>query len=209
MLKNIQLELEELFDIFNKELFGGCLKPCFITIQATKPNIKGWQTDNVWIDTSEVDNYHEININPVYLTGTLEVSETLIHEMVHLYNAQIGMKDCSKTGYHNKSFKNKAEDVGLTGEKSSKKGWCETGLSPKLEMFIFDLKRPEVFIYKRLIVRSGASKSKVKLYKYKCPDCSYEVSSRVKDLKLRCGVCGSLYERIKKDEDEDEDDDEV
>lgn len=206
MLKNIQLELEELFDIFNKELFNNQLEPCFITIQVAKQNIKGWEADNCWIDLNE-KKYHEININPIYFTGTLEASETLIHEMVHLYNVQFGKKDCSKTGYHNKVFKTKAEEVGLTVEYSKKGGWNLTGLSPKLELFIFDLKRPNVFIYKRGLKTKAPNKSKAKTYKYRCSNCYYEVTSKIKDLKLQCGVCGEFYKQANIDNNDVDDSD--
>lgn len=56
-----------------------------------------------------------------------QVAETLLHEMVHLYNLQIGVQDTSRGGtYHNKKYKEAAEKHGLTVEKDAKYGWTKT-----------------------------------------------------------------------------------
>ena len=53
------------------------------------------------------DGFYEINICAEHLARPFEqVAETLLHEMVHLYNLQIGVQDTSRGGtYHNKKYK--------------------------------------------------------------------------------------------------------
>jgi len=50
--------------------------------------------------------------------------------MVHLKNLQDNIQDTSRSGkYHNKRFKDTAEQYGLVVEKSEKYGWCRTSLN--------------------------------------------------------------------------------
>lgn len=60
------------------------------------------------------DGFYEINICAEHLARPFEqVAETLLHEMVHLYNLQIGVQDTSRSGtYHNKKYKEAAELIG-------------------------------------------------------------------------------------------------
>ena len=45
------------------------------------------------------DGFYEINICAEHLARPFEqVAETLLHEMVHLYNLQIGVQDTSRGG---------------------------------------------------------------------------------------------------------------
>ena len=54
---------------------------------------------------------HELNIGAGTLDRPIEnVTATVLHEMVHLYNLQTGVQDTSRGGaYHNKKFRDAAE----------------------------------------------------------------------------------------------------
>lgn len=84
------------------------------------------------------DGFYEINICAEHLARPFEqVAETLLHEMVHLYNLQIGVQDTSRGGtYHNKKYKEAAEKHGLTVEKDAKYGWTKTSLNDEAKAFV-------------------------------------------------------------------------
>ena len=85
--------------------------------------------------TTEGETKHEILLAGEYLIerDALGVLETLVHEMAHLANHVAGIKYChSATQYHNKKFKVKAEEFGLTVVKT-RKGWAETDLTSELK----------------------------------------------------------------------------
>ena len=108
-----------------------------ITIQST-PRAYGHfslQSDT-WV--SKLGATHEINIGAGTLARPIEdVAATLLHEMVHYYNYENGVKDCSRGNtYHNKRFKESAESHGLIVDYSQKYGWAHTSPSDKLLDFI-------------------------------------------------------------------------
>ena len=127
--------IEDLYSKFNFRIFDGKLETPVITLS---PNSKhgggsclGWFTTwRSWgvnnsdqstdISDAKGDGYYEINVCAEYLSRPFdEVAGTLLHEMVHLYNQQRGVQDCSRSGYyHNKSFKEAAESHGLIVTKS-------------------------------------------------------------------------------------------
>lgn len=71
---------------------------------------------------------HELNIGAGTLDRPIEsVVSTLLHEMVHLYNLQNGIQDCSRGGtYHNKKFRDAAVARDLDISYDSRIGWSIT-----------------------------------------------------------------------------------
>ena len=62
---------------------------------------------------------------------------TILHEMVHLYNIQHDIQDCSRGGtYHNKKFKAEAEKHMLRIEKDKRYGWTITHPTKELLDYI-------------------------------------------------------------------------
>jgi hypothetical protein len=126
----------------------------------------GWFRASSWFpvvkqnsDPGEVDDstaLPEINISPEYLYRKPEdVLETLLHEMAHLKNNVLGVKDCNKAQYHNKKFKEQAEFFGLKVEKMRNKGWALTCLDEKgkaaiaaltFDKDVFKLSRPRLLV---------------------------------------------------------------
>lgn len=107
--------LNKMFDMLNAEFFEGTLSRPTITIQST-PRAYGHFSlrDDTW--TSATGDSHEINIGAGTLARPIEqVAATLLHEMVHYFNYENGVQDCSRGNtYHNKRFKAAAEAHGLT-----------------------------------------------------------------------------------------------
>jgi hypothetical protein len=129
--------LNKIFDLLNAEYFEGALIRPTITIQST-PRAYGHFTlnDDTWVST--IGGSHEINIGAGTLARPIEeVCATLLHEMVHYYNYVNGIQDCSRGNtYHNKRFKQAAEQRGLTVEHSEKYGWSHTSPTEELLDFV-------------------------------------------------------------------------
>ena len=102
--------LNKIFDSLNAEYFENALSRPTITIQST-PRAYGHFTLNndTWVST--IGDTHENNIGAGTLARPIEeICATLLHEMVHYYNYENGIQDCSRGNtYHNKRFKEAAE----------------------------------------------------------------------------------------------------
>lgn len=112
-LKPVIEKLESLFSSFNQKFYNGELQTPVITVSPdTTKGAYGWCTswkawsnldpDNKTTDISQMskadldamqnEGFYEINICAEHLARPFkQVAETLLHEMVHLYNLQIGV----------------------------------------------------------------------------------------------------------------------
>lgn len=117
-LKPVIEKLENLFSKFNEKFYNNELQTPIITVSPdTTKGAYGWCTAwKAWTigeqkkvaDLSTLtkedleamkkdDGFYEINICAEHLARPFEqVAETLLHEMVHLYNLQIGVQDTSR-----------------------------------------------------------------------------------------------------------------
>ncbi len=138
-LKPVIEKLESLFSKFNEKFYNDELQAPVITVSPdTTKGAYGWCTSwKAWTNTDkkpidlttltkeeleafkEDEGFYEINMCAEHLARPFEeVAGTLLHEMVHLYNLQVGVKDTSRHGtYHNQKYKEAAEKHGLTVEK--------------------------------------------------------------------------------------------
>lgn len=142
-LKPVIDKLEKLFSKFNDRFYGGELQTPVITVSPdTTKGAYGWCTSwKAWKEADSEDKdagYYEINICAEHLTRKFEeLCGTLLHEMVHLWNLQNGVQDTSRGGtYHNKKFKEVAEQHGLIIEQHPKYGWTLTKLNDEAQEFI-------------------------------------------------------------------------
>jgi len=116
-------ELQAAYDFFNAELFGGELPQCLITLQREKRSF-GYFQDKTFVRRSG-ETTDEIAMNPRYFAtrSIRETLSTLVHEMVHLWQAHFGEK--ARKGYHNKEWGDRMERIGLmpsnTGQPGGKK----------------------------------------------------------------------------------------
>lgn len=87
---------------------------------------------------NEQENYYEISICPEFMDRSIyDICATLLHEMVHLWNLQNDIQDCSRGNtYHNKKFKKVAEEHGLIINYDKRIGWSLTKLQPTTKEFI-------------------------------------------------------------------------
>lgn len=131
-------QLEKMFRVLNQHYFEGKLPEPIISLKKT-PSAYGHITcAKVW-QAGEESKY-EINISSATLNRPIEdTTATLLHEMVHEYCLENGIKDTSNNGvYHNRRFKKQAETHGLEVSHHEKYGWTITSPSEALLEFIID-----------------------------------------------------------------------
>lgn len=196
-LQKVIIELDNLFIKFNDDLFSGELQKPVITVS---PDITigayGWCTSwKAWKNgDDEHEGYYEINLCSEHLNRPFEdTCSTLLHEMVHLLNLQNGVKDTSRGGtYHNKKFKEVAEQHGLKISQNPKYGWCVTELSEECAAYINRMDGKAFSLY-----RSGVAKKKNQKpsssRKYVCPCCGVIIRA-TKEVKVICSDCDVLFE---------------
>jgi hypothetical protein len=216
-MANIQKAIDELhiaFQKLNEEFFKGELPEPAITIQSGgKRKSMGWcSTNDVWRDKEGKNKRYELNIGAEYLDiEFMETMDTMLHEMVHLYNAINGVQDCSRNGtYHNKRFKEECERRGFyfTSEKDDRYGWAFPKLTEETKKIIKGLGIDEIVFVIARRSRSGgvtegseegaeAEEKKKTSYKWVCPGCELIVRSTKPGIALKCIECDKQLEEEK------------
>ena len=199
-IPNAVVGLETLFNSANSHFYNNELEKPVILIQTSgKRHAYGWCTVNkVW--NSNEEHYYEISIAAEYLQRPIqEVFATLLHEMVHLYNAIHEIKDTTNNySYHNKRFKIEAENRGLIIEHSAKYGWTLTTLNEEAITFLSTIPVDiSSFSFSRHVQVLLPKENKYKLYNYQCP-CgekvkSLEVGEEGSHLQIRCTNCDGYF----------------
>ena len=194
--------LNKIFDLLNEEFFENTLSRPTITIQST-PKAYGHFSlrEDTWI--SKLGATHEINLGAGTLSRPIEqICATLLHEMVHYYNYEQGIQDCSRGNtYHNKKFKIAAESRGLIVDHSEKYGWSHTSPSDALLEFVLRNELTDILINRNeftgfqmpgtgihsgvgVIVPPKTSSTR----KYICPCCGNSVRA-TKTVRIACLDC--------------------
>tara|TARA_R100000426_G_C4823188_1_gene111429 strand:- start:58 stop:732 length:675 start_codon:yes stop_codon:yes gene_type:complete len=122
--------LQAAFDHFNAALFGGELPPAMLTINTSKRNCHGyaWQDRFEHVETGA--KVSEISMNPdSFARGLREAMGTFVHEMAHHWEHTCSRETVSRGGYHNKTWANKMESVGLMPSDNGQPGGKRTGQS--------------------------------------------------------------------------------
>ena len=218
-LKPTLSTFESLFSKLNDQYFEGELQPAVIAVAPdAKKRAYGWCTGwKAWgsgraltmdelvamseeeIERLNDEGFYEINICAEYLTRPLtDVVGTLLHEMVHLYNLQIGVKDTSRNGYyHNKAYRDAALTHGLNCYKEGSYGYCRTKLNDEAEQFVRTLGDISFDLYRKPMYRKGGNgtggaeesdEPKQTSRKYVCPSCGNSVRS-TKEVHIKCMDC--------------------
>lgn len=118
-------ELTWAYDAFNKRLFNDKLPNCLITLQREKHTCGYFSSGRFAnVDGKLTD---EIAINPSYfaVTPIIEIMQTLVHEMVHLWQFHLGTPGRGR--YHNKEWADKMESIGLMPSSTGRPGGKKTG----------------------------------------------------------------------------------
>ncbi len=119
-------ELQQAYDFYNQALFEGRLPPCLFTLQRQKRTFGYFSRERFGrLDGTKTD---EIAINPEYFASVkdlLEVLQTLVHEMVHLWQFHFGTP--SRSCYHNREWADKMESLGLMPSSTGASGGRRVG----------------------------------------------------------------------------------
>lgn len=117
--------LERAFDNFNQELFDGKLPSCLLTLQREKSSCGYFSANRFAHSTGYLA--HEIAMNPSYfgIVPLVEVMQTLVHEMAHLWQFHCGTP--ARGRYHNGEWADKMEAIGLMPSSTGKPGGARTG----------------------------------------------------------------------------------
>lgn len=195
-LVSVVTQLDNLFETFNNEFYNGELEKPIITVSPdTTSGAYGWATSwKAWQHDSVQDGLYELNICAEHLNRPFEdICETLLHEMVHLWNLQNNIKDTSRGGkYHNKKYKDSAEQHGLNVQQDSKYGWTITSLNEVAKEVVAKL-NGDVFRMHRTKIVKVASKRKSSSRKYVCPMCGLSIRA-TKEVNIVCGDCQETME---------------
>lgn len=127
--EELYLSLQTPFDHFNRELFDGELPSVIFTMQR-KNKCMGFLSPERWASTSREEFRAELAINPTYVgkSSILSVFQTLAHEQVHLWQViKPKERKASRSGYHNKVWARKMEEIGLMPSSTGKPGGAKTG----------------------------------------------------------------------------------
>lgn len=187
--------LVKLFKAINEEYFNSELEIPTITIQSTVGTYGHVSVNKVW-HNNETET-HELNLSADYLNRPIEnVVATLIHEACHLYAITNDIKDTSNNGvYHNKKFKQIAEDRGLEINRHEKYGWTITEPTEKTIDFCINNGFEDIQIVRQSMFSIGGfsggktGNGSVPIQKPKKPS-----STR----KYICPCCGNSFRATKK-----------
>ncbi len=119
-------ELQQAYDFYNEHLFDNQLPPCMITFQREKSTM-GYFSAGRFVNRAGGKNTDEIALNPEFFAvyPMIEILQTLVHEMVHLWQHHFGTP--SRACYHNAEWATKMESIGLMPSDTGAPGGKRTG----------------------------------------------------------------------------------
>ena len=118
-------ELRLAYDTFNARLFDGKLPTCLITLQREKRTCGYFSSRR--FGTRQGETTDEIALNPEFfaVTPLIETLQTILHEMIHLWQAHFGKPGRGR--YHNAEWADKMEAVGLMPSSTGQPGGKRVG----------------------------------------------------------------------------------
>lgn len=118
-------ELQAAYDLFNRELYGGQLPDCLITLQREKRSYGYFSPQR--FQRADGTTTDEIAMNPIYfgVVPLVEIMQTVAHEMCHLWQHHFG--EPGRGRYHNVEWGEKMEAIGLMPSSTGKPGGKRTG----------------------------------------------------------------------------------
>ncbi len=120
--------LEQAFDWFNRDLFGGQLTPCLITFNRHSKAYGYYWAGKIEGRRGKMRHpMAEIALNPDSFSkrADRQIMSTLVHEMVHHWQYSHG--NPGRACYHNREWAAKMIAVGLMPSSTGKPGGHETG----------------------------------------------------------------------------------
>ena len=195
-------QLEKMYNVLNMDKFDGALPTPIITVQSKKGTRGHCSYYKVWERNGEKT--YEINLAIEALDMPIEhITDTLIHEMVHMYCRENDIQEVSRGGkYHNSRFKEEAEKRGLVCIPNGQYGWGTHGENESLLEYVLSKGWNELKIRRDDSTIGTALKGKPKeeanqqreekrpssTRKLQCPCCGNSVRA-TKAVNIICGDC--------------------
>ena len=119
-------ELQKAYDHYNVALFANRLPSCLITLQRKSQRVLGYFSHDRF-ESAEGLNTDELAMNPMHFhTRSTEAAlSTLVHEMVHVWQAHHGKPGRGR--FHNREWAVQMKKVGLHPSNTGRPGGRETG----------------------------------------------------------------------------------
>ena len=115
-MSKLTKELERAYSFFNWHFMGNALPlDVIIECSAKDSDVRGRFRADVEPKTNSKALILRVNISPHSPPSAMEICHTVLHEMVHLRNHVIGLRDCARAQYHNRHFRDSAQLFGLKG----------------------------------------------------------------------------------------------
>lgn len=123
----IYFELQQAYDHFNKELFQNKLPDCILLLDNKNKRTYGYYCYEQFVNDLG-ESCDAIALNPQHFATRkiIEVMQTIVHEMTHLWQYHLGDKNSRQT-YHNAEWGNKMESIGLMPSSTGQPGGKKTG----------------------------------------------------------------------------------
>lgn len=203
--------LKSIYEQLNEDFWNGELPDITLTIQQKEATYGHVTLSEVWM--IENDGQHELNVAAGGLVRPIEnIVATIMHEAVHIYCMQNSIKDTSNNHvYHNKKFKEIAEQHGLLIERHEKYGYTLTTPSQKLIDYCKEQGFENLHIYRKEEGQpigkglggitggddgagTAAPTRKSSTRKYAC-DCGISVRA-TKEVYIICGNCMAVMKEV-------------
>lgn len=202
-------QMQLAYAFFNAELFAGELPPCLITLQR-KRQTYGYFCHSRF-ENRDGDVTDEIALNPEYFGAVpeIQVLQTLVHEMTHLWQAHFGKPGRGR--YHNGQWAARMEDLGLVPSHTGKPGGRKTGdhmadyvaqggTFERVANCLLGRGFKVVWADRLPAKVSGDGEqlppNRTNREKFRCPSCGAQAWGKP-SLTLRCGLCegGPTFEK--------------
>ena len=217
-VQRVQQYLKKIFRLLNEQIFDNELEDVQIVL-SNSSRCYGYYTLNksTWIGNScgQEFHHHEIGISAQYLSSEERDITTLVgvlvHECVHALGEQRGIRTCSRNNvYHNRRFRDLAEEHGLIVEHSPQHGYSHTSCGERLLQFCIDNDLQDIRINRcsdyYIPIGTGSSPSpggatatttrRSNSYKLLCPSCGCTVRATKLGVRLMCISCDEEMEYV-------------
>lgn len=189
-LATLHAEIARAFHYFNERFWNGRLPVVVFSFFPQPPN--GSRLGHFWAKTwkdGDGDRRHEIILyaDLCLAAGIEQVMQTLLHEMVHLWQHEHGLP--GKNNHHNREWHTEAARVGLVTE--GRKGYTSGGEGFKAALA--DLAPSADAVPFR--APPARAKGKMALWVCKCPR-PFKIRLGRSDLDALCKRCGADFIRV-------------
>lgn len=185
-------EIYSWYDLFNKEFFTSKLGVAVLSFDPGRVSTLGHYVPG----RNGIGIEHNINLNSRHLDRPKwQLLRILLHEMLHQYQVFFKEDDCKRShnNYHKKSFRTKAESLGIPCDSRGE------SINPPTDPFVAFIKQHGVNVELENITHESLDmgvKGNSKLKKFSC-QCTPPINVRVADIRrfsAKCDHCGQNFD---------------